>query len=162
MCNLIPFPQPLPLRLPTIEGNLDYLEFERQLRRIDSLLLASRVLFRSITASVNHWWAKKQPEASNITPRQQLKFQDHSRRALRGNIVRTLLQLGYRKLAVRLADSPLLQWFCGLSQMDKVTVPGKSTLQRYETWLPDEQMRPLIEQLLCQGRDQALGRAVVQ
>src|ERR1035441_9535140 len=41
--------------------------------------------------------------------------------------------------------------------MDKVTVPGKSTLQRYETWLPDEQMRPLIEQLLCQGRDQALG-----
>jgi hypothetical protein len=30
-------------------------------------------------------------------------------------------------------------------------------LQRYETWLPDEQMRPLIEQLLCQGRDQALG-----
>jgi hypothetical protein len=64
---------------------------------------------------------------------------------------------GYRKLAVRLADSPLLQWFCGLSQMDKVTVPGKSTLQRYEIWLPDEQMRPLMEQLLCQGRDQAPG-----
>src|ERR1017187_4091675 len=58
--------------------------------------------------------------------------------------------------------APSLQWFCGLSQMDKVTVPGKSTLQRYETWLADEQMRPLIEQLLCQGRDQALGRAVVQ
>lgn len=42
-----------------------------------------------------------------------------------------------------------------MSQLDKVTVPGKSTLQRYETWLPEEEMRPLIEQLLCQGRDQA-------
>ena len=155
MSNLIPFPQPLPLRLPTIEGNVDYREFERQLRRIDSLLLTSRVETQFITASVDHWLAKKQPKASNITPRQQLKFQDHSRRALRCNIVRTLLQLGYRKLAVRLADSPLLQWFCGLSQLDKVTVPGKSTLQRYETWLPEEQMRPFIEQLLCQGRDQA-------
>ncbi len=107
MCHLIPFPQPLPLRLPTIEGNVNYLEFARQLQRINSLLLASRVEAQFITASVSHWRAKKQPEASNITPRQQLKFQDHSRRALRCNIVRTLLQLGYRKLAVRLADSPL-------------------------------------------------------
>ena len=157
MCKLMAFPLPLQPRLPTIEGNVDYREFERQLRRIDSLLLASRVETQFITASVNHWRAKKQPEASNITPSQQLKFQDHSRRALRCNIVRTLLQLGYRKLAVRLADSPLLQWFCGLSQLDKVTVPSKSTLQRYETWLPEEQMRPLIQQLLCQGRDQAPG-----
>ena len=70
MCKLIPFPQPLPLRLPTIEGNVDYLEFERQLRRIDSLLLTSRVETQFITASVNHWLAKKQPDASNITPRQ--------------------------------------------------------------------------------------------
>ena len=108
MCHLIPFPQPLPLRLPTIEGNVDYLEFERQLRRIDSLLLASRVETQFITASVNHWRAKKQPETSNITPRQQLKFQDHSRRALRCNIVRTLLQLGYRKLAVRSGRQPPL------------------------------------------------------
>jgi hypothetical protein len=121
------------------------------------LLLASRVETQFITASVNHGRAKKQPEASNITPRQQLKFQEHSRRALRCNIVRTLLQLGYRKLAVRLADSPLLQWFCGLSQLDKVTVPSKSTLQRYETWLPEAPLRPLIEQLLCQGRDPAPG-----
>ena len=60
------------------------------------------------------------------------------------------MQLGYRKLAVRLADSPLLQWFCGLSQLDKVRVPSKSTLQRYETWLPEEQMRRFNEQLLCQ------------
>src|ERR1035438_9564147 len=138
MCQLIAFPLPLQPRLPTIEGNVDYREFERQLQRIDSLLLASSVETQFITLSVDHWLAKKQTDDSDITPRQQIKFQEHSRRALRCNIV-----------------SPLLQWFCGLSQLDKVTVPGKSTLQRYETWLPEEQMRPFNEQLLCQGRDQA-------
>ena len=48
-----------------------------------------------------------------------------------------------------------MQWFCGLGQIDKITVPSKSSLQRYQTWLPEEQMRPLMEQLLGQGRDQA-------
>ena len=155
MSNLIPFPQPLPLRLPTIEGNVDYRQWEQQLQRIDFLLLASNLETGFLTLSVAHWLAKNQTVDADITPRQQIKFQEHSRRALRCNIVRALLQLGYRKLAVRLADSPLLQWFCGLSQLDKVTVPSKSTLQRYETWLPEAQMRPIIEQLLRQGRDQA-------
>jgi len=68
MCQLIPFPQPLQPRLPTIEGSVDYREFERQLQRIDSLLLASRVETQFITLSVDHWLAKKQTDASDITP----------------------------------------------------------------------------------------------
>ena len=42
MAILIPFTLPLAPRLPTIEGHVDYREFERQLQRID-LLLAARV-----------------------------------------------------------------------------------------------------------------------
>jgi hypothetical protein len=155
MSNLIPFPQPLPLRLPTIEGCVDYRQFESQLHRIDGLLRTSGLETQFITLSVDHWLAQKPTEDVDINPQQQIKFQEHSRRALRCNIVRTLLQQAFRKLAVRLADSPLLQWFCGLGQIDKITVPSKSTLQRYETWLPEDQMRPIMEQLLCQGRDQA-------
>ena len=155
MSNLIPFTQPLPPRLPTIEGNVDYCQFQRQLQRIDFLLLASNVETQFLDLSLAHWLAKKPTGDSAISPKQQVKFQEHSRRALRCNILRTLLQLGFRKLAVRLADSPLLQWFCGLGQVDKVSVPSKSALQRYETWLPEEQLRPLIQGLLRQGRDQA-------
>lgn len=155
MSNLIPFTQPLPPRLPTIEGNADYREFQRQLQRIDFLLRASHVETQFITLSVARWLAQKPAPDSVINPKQQVRFQAHSRCALRCNILRTLLQLGYRKLAVRLADSPLLQWFCGLSRMDKITVPSKSALHRYETWLPEDQMRPLIQQLLREGRDQA-------
>jgi hypothetical protein len=36
-------------------------------------------------------------------------------------------------------------------------VPSKSPWPRYETWLPEERLRPLIEQRLCQGRDPAPG-----
>jgi len=55
---------------------------------------------------------------------------------LRCNIARLLLHEGYRAFAVRLADSPLLQHFCGVSRLEAVRVPSKSTLQRYdaETW----------------------------
>jgi len=155
MAILIPFPLPLAPRLPTIEGNVDYREFERQLQRIDFLLAASELETQFICLSLDNWQSKQSADAPDMSPKQQAKFQAHSRCALRCNLLRTLLQLGYRQLAVRLADSPLLQWFCGLGQVDKVIVPSKSTLHRYETWLPEAQMRPLIEQLLRAGRDQA-------
>ncbi len=59
MINLIPFPLPLAPRLPTIEGNVDYLEYQHQLQRIDSLLVASGVETQFLELSLAHWqvWA---------------------------------------------------------------------------------------------------------
>jgi hypothetical protein len=54
----------------------------------------------------------------------------------------------FRDFAARMADSPLLQWFCQVGQLDRVKVPAKSTLQRYATWLPEEEMREVINGLL--------------
>src|SRR5271165_3183213 len=62
-----------------------------------------------------------------------------------------ILGLGgcFRDFAARLADSPLLQSFCRVGQLDRVKVPAKSTLQRYATWLPDEdELREVINGLL--------------
>ena len=42
----------------------------------------------------------------------------------------------------------LLQWFCRLDRIDTVRIPGKSALQRYSQWLPEEQMRKVIDTLL--------------
>ncbi|MEI7672857.1 MAG: transposase, partial [Deltaproteobacteria bacterium] len=154
MLNLLPTAPFLPLNLPTIEGNVDYLEFRRLLDRLDALLRTSGLETQFIQLSVQHWSAQKNTDA-DINPKQQVKFQEHSRRALRCNILRTFLQLEFRGLAVRLADSPLLQRFCDLAQVDKVKVPSKSTLQRYATWLPEAQMHALNEQLLRLGRDDA-------
>jgi hypothetical protein len=70
---------------------------------------------------------------------------------LRCNIARALIQEDYRGFAARLADSPLLQYFCGVSELPCITVPSKSTLERYDKWWPQAQIRQVIHQLLGLG-----------
>jgi hypothetical protein len=54
-----------------------------------------------------------------------------------------------------LAESPLLQRFCGLAQIDGVKVPGKSAVQRWNQWLPEQTMNELTRNLLnqCSGEE---------
>ena len=57
--NLIPFELPLPLSLPTIEGNVDYRDFRDQLLRIDSLLVQSGLETQMIEADLQRWQARQ-------------------------------------------------------------------------------------------------------
>ena len=152
--------------LPTIEGNADYLTLRGQLTTMDELLRTSGVENEFVTRSLKHWVVTlsqskmEQIELSGegkcgvirledlIGGKQQARFQEHSIRALRCTIARTLLWGSFRDFAARLADSPLLQWFCQVGQLDRVKVPAKSTIQRYATWLPEEEMREVINGLL--------------
>jgi hypothetical protein len=59
-----------------------------------------------------------------------------------------LLKEDFRSFSVRLADSPLLQRFVGIARLDAVVVPSKSSLQRYEQWLPGNEVRAVVERLL--------------
>jgi IS5 family transposase len=145
--NIIPFPLPLPTILPTIEGNVDYRDLRDQLLRIDGLLVQSQSETRMIQADLQRWLAGQK----RVSAQAQQNHQFHARRALRCNIARLLLKEQYRGFAARLADSPLLQFFCGLSEVDRVVVPSKSALQRYFTWWPEAEVRQLIHQLLVQG-----------
>ena len=152
--------------LPTIEGNVDYLTLRGQLTTMDELLRSSGVENEFVTRSLKHWVKTlsqskvEQIELSGegkggvirledlIGGKQQARFQEHSIRALRCTIARTLLWGSFRDFAARMADSPLLQWFCQVGQLDRVKVPAKSTIQRYATWLPEEEMREVINGLL--------------
>src|SRR5271165_1496321 len=152
--------------LPTIEGNVDYLALRGQLKLIDELLGKSGLEQDFVLRSLKHWIktlsesAVEQIELSGegqggvigleelVSGKKQVRFQEHSVRALRCTIARTLLGGSFRDFAARLADSPLLQWFCRVGQLDRVKVPAKSTLQRYATWLPQEEMREVINGLL--------------
>jgi hypothetical protein len=144
---IIPFDLPLPKVLPTIEGNVDYRTFRDQLLQINQMLAHSGLEDQFLQADLQTWF-EGQPQASAEAQQQR---QLHSRRALRCNIARQLLHEGYRKFAARLADSPLLQFFCGLSEVDRIRVPSKSTLQRYSTWWTEAQVRQLSGQLLLAG-----------
>jgi hypothetical protein len=142
---ILPFQPQLPQVLPTIEGNVDYRQFRDQLLQIDYLLIHSGLETQLIERDLQHWAAQR---PDGVTPKAQITRQTHSRRALRCNLSRILLQEDYRGFAARLADSPLLQHFCTLSRVDGIQVPSKSTLQRYDQWWPEAQVRELTCQLL--------------
>ena len=130
--------------LPTIEGNVDYLTLRGQLTTMDELLRTSGVENEFVTRSLKHWVKTlsqskvEQIELSGegkcgvirledlIGGKQQARFQEHSIRALRCTIARTLLWGSFRDFAARMADSPLLQWFCQVGQLERVKVPAKA------------------------------------
>lgn len=147
---LIPLPQPLQPRLPTIEGNVDYRKMRGELLRIDQLLIQSGLEQRFISLCLERWLA----DGPTPSAKGQLHYQIHTQRALRCNILRTYLNEDFRGFAARLADSPLFQHFCQLAQLDKVTVPAKSTLQRYAHWAPAEVLKDLIAGILRQAHQQ--------
>ena len=145
--TIIPFQSSLPQALPTIEGNVDYRDFRDQLLRISQLLIQSGLETQLLEADLRRW-SKEHPR---VSARAQQNHQLHSQRALRCNIARILLKEDYRGFALRLADSPLLQFFCALGEVDRVRVPAKSTLQRYDLWWEESQVRELIQKLLSLG-----------
>jgi IS5 family transposase len=145
--TIIPFQPQLPQVLPTIHGNVDYRDFRDQLLRLDQLLTASGLEKQMIQADLESWSTRRK----NLSASAQQTRQQHARRALRCNLARLILQEDFRGLAARLADSPLLQFFCGLSQVDAIQVPSKSALERYDKWWPEETIRQAAQALLSLG-----------
>jgi IS5 family transposase len=150
-CQIIPFPQELRPSLPTIVGNVDYLTLRQRLEQIDALLRQSGVERDFVQRALAGWRraAKGEP-----TAREQEKFQQRSRRALRCTLLRTLLQEDYRGFSCQLAGNPLYQWFCLVDALDQVRVPSKSELQRFAHWLEAQPMRQVIDGLLKGAVDQ--------
>ena len=144
---IIPFELPLPKVLPTIEGNVDYRTLRDQLVQINYIVTTSGLENQMIQADLEQWLQGGDALHAKV----QQNRQRHSRRALRCNIARLLLKEDYRGFAARLADSALLQFFCGIGGLDCVRVPSKSALQRYDTWWPEAEVRKLVTRLLQTG-----------
>lgn len=147
--SLLPVQQSLRPALPTIEGNVDYQRLRYQLLRIDQLLLQSGLEAQFIALSYQDW--KARCKFQNISAKAQRKIQIHARRALRCNIARTLIMEDFRGFAIRMADSPLFQHFCGVAELDRVQIPSKSTLQRYSQWCDEAALHTLVNQLTQQA-----------
>jgi hypothetical protein len=145
--DLLPLEQYLLPDLPTIVGNVDYQTLRAQLLRMHQLLVDGGIERDFIARSVNHRrpLAVKRYQKSG---KYEKLVREHSARALRCNLARVLLKEDFRSLSVRLADSPLLQRFVGIARLDAVVVPSKSSLQRYEQWLPEREVRAVVERLL--------------
>lgn len=151
VCQIIPFPEELRPRLPTIVGNVDYLTLRQRLEQIDVLLRQGGVERDFVQRALARWQRAAQ---GTPTVHEQAQFQERSRRALRCTVLRTLLQENYRGFSCQLAGHSLYQWFCRVDALDQVRVPSKSELQRFAHWLPEPEMRAVLDGLLQTAGDQ--------
>lgn len=140
--------------LPVVVGNQDYRELETRLIRIDELLKQSGLEDAWVQGRLRVWLDTGR-EASH---RKGKPYQEPSlkqmarqartvRQALRCNVARRFTETECRRFSRRLAESPLLQWFCGIDRVEEVHVPSKSTVNRYETLAPEHEVRALVDRL---------------
>jgi hypothetical protein len=132
---------------PTIRGNVDYTNFQKEFKRISELIEKSGIEKQFMI------YATTQAEESAKKESKALKMKDYERsqqwaqQALRCTIARKLTGEAFREFAAHLADSPVLQEFCMLNEFGAIRVPSKSQLQRNETGVPESLLRTLIAHL---------------
>lgn len=157
---LVPEQEYLSGPIPTVYGPIEYREWESRLERIDELLRLSGVeeTFQRLSLAQRNLAEQRAAEREKrpfykLGPVEQASYQRLCSQALRCTVARTLLGESMRAFGIRLAESALLQRFCRLDRIDGVRVPGKSALQRYSQWLPEEEMRKVIGTLLAAAGD---------
>ena len=153
--ELIPEQEVLHRFVSTVMGPVDHRVWQKQLERIDDLMKQSGVekLFQRLSLSQRdekeERVAKKEDRKFRaLTPTEQLSYQLLCSQALRCTVAHTLLGETLRDYSIYLSESPCLQSFCRLDQCAEIRIPGKSALQRYSNWLPEEQMREVIDTLM--------------
>jgi len=135
--------------LPQVIGNKDYTDFEIELERVDVLLRSSGVEALFVRLSLDALRAEAREAGVELTDAHIARHQEQSRLALRCEVLRELLMRpAYRVMSRRLAESALCRRFCGIGEIERVRVPGKSRLQTYSTWLAPEAMRAVLDELL--------------
>jgi hypothetical protein len=158
--EMIAYQPELSPALPVVIGNIDYHQYRVTLKRIDQLLRNSGVESsftrhylaeaerRGREHAADAGCAYRAPSAKVVA-----RLAEHAVLALRCNIIRILESNSYRRTSQRLADSPLLQWFCGINRMDVIKVPSKSSIERYDKSVPESVLREVVNQLTRAAAD---------
>jgi hypothetical protein len=136
------------LPLPIVEGNKDYRDREALLQRMDAILLTSGVEQAFMSAQVATARQAANDAGTPLTDRMRASVQRHAKQTLRCTVARMLSNESHRLFSSHLAESRLLQWFCGIDFSGTIRVPSKSTLQRMEGDIPVEFLRELNRLLL--------------
>ena len=152
---LVPEQEHLTGYIPTVMGPVEFRVWKSQLERINEILSQGGVeeTFQRLSLARRNEDERIAAEKENRPFREfsaveQASYQRLSSQALRCNVARTLTGESFRDFGCRLSESMLLQSFCKLDRIDTVRIPGKSALQRYGQWLPEEEMRKVTGTLL--------------
>jgi hypothetical protein len=142
----------------TVFGSIEYRTWRQRLERIDEILRNSRaeeafirLALKRRLEELNRRAAEKGRPETGMCAGDQVLFQRMASVALRTTVARVLVGGSFRAFSARLADSSLLQWFCRLSRLGEVRIPGKSQLQLYQDMVEESQLREVIHTLLEAG-----------
>jgi IS5 family transposase len=136
--------QELRRELPKVFGNADYREYAGQLDEIDRMLILSGIETRFVEVRLATW----EQSGRRVGIKARVRYQKMCVEALRMGIARQLTEREYRKFAMRLAESSVLQRFCRVGGLEGVTIPSKSTLERYDKLAPECEIRELVSVLI--------------
>lgn len=120
---------------------------ERELAIMDILIRSSGIEELFVEMSMKRYVERSRSDGLPICATAMERHQRNSCIALRCMVLKQLLGESYRKLSMHLAQSALMQRFCGIDNFDEVRVPGKSRLQEYAQWLEPDEMTAVLNQL---------------
>lgn len=146
--------------LPLILGCHEYQEEVLLLKRIDLVLKKSGIQKLFIKLSLEQYEAKIIEKGKEVEDWMRVKYAKQSEQVLRCNVLRMILGESYRGMEKRLAECPLFRQFCQLDEFEMVRIPGKSTLQEYDAWLPLEKMKQIMDALTLALGDEAKAQAI--
>jgi len=139
------------LPLPIVQGNRDYREREVLLLRMDEILRLSGVEAEFLAQEIRAKHERMQTAGGPLADRQRDRVHQYAKQTLRCTIARILSNESHRSFTCHLAESSLLQWFCGIDMQGIIRVPSKSTLQRMESEVPTEIIETLQRLLLTRS-----------
>jgi IS5 family transposase len=155
MSKILPFQNELYQVLPVVIGNVEYNNFKALLFRVAEIIdlsgIEKQAIQYIIDEAIQDGLRSVKEEGKTTTPlseQMQMSLQEKVRLAIRVTIARKLTRQAYRPFSVRLAESQLLQHFCLIDHIDKINVPSKSTLERYEKMFPEKIIREMNTILL--------------
>lgn len=143
--DIIAFQPSLRPPLLPVLGSLDYFVQRQLFERIDAILGESKLDKEFLALAIKDQGI----DLARLSGKRAALFAQFSFVCLRSNIARKLTGLAHRAFCARLADSPLLQWFLHVGQIDQVKVFAKSTSHRFENWLQADRVRKINERLIA-------------
>lgn len=142
--HTLPF-RPVPIY--PFQACKDYRDHREDLETIDDILIRSgldefmlqRVLQRRQNEAPDDKTYQRGLEA----------YIKYVRTSIRANILRTYYQLeSVRKMAIRLGDSPLDQWFCFVENFDQTKAPSKSSIDRFKNIFTEADREAAFQMLI--------------
>jgi hypothetical protein len=161
--DLVPEQEFLTGYVSTVVGPVEFRVWKKRLERINEILGLGEVekMFQRLSLGRRNADEQREAQKENrpfrpMSGGEQAGYQRLCSQVLRCNVAQTLMGEDFRGFSCRLSESELLQWFCRLDRLEGVRIPGKSTLQRYSQWLPEADMREVIDALLeaASGKDE--------